>query len=311
MAGYHYTRSSKSRCGREWLALSRYQRGRKAIWPGRCSLWPVLPDDKGFQKLMRSHGCGRKRTKPATSAQWGNLSCHRIRVFIIASKYKEIALSLHRPVLKFRTLPRNKTQCSAFYWTAGLQSICYSVGFVPTLKVGSALSIPSQPALQFGKCVRKATPEECLRFQGFDAHDFSDLRAKDVFRMTGNAVAQPVGQFVMDSICCTGQEIELHQADLFSYNAFCSVLTATAKYMMDWWVWKDLNLLLWLKRPLHHRKCFKPNAWWADRDLNSALRFKRPLHRHQCFQPTLSRSNIGTPYRIQTCHLRVHGALFK
>lgn len=126
----------------------------------------------------------------------------RERVLIVASRHREVALALHRPLPPLPAA-RGESRAAGFYWTAGLHSICYSDGFVPTLKVGSALSIPSPPALHFDGCVRKATPAECLRFQGFDPADFQDMPAKDVYRATGNAVAVPVGRFVFG--CLRGE----------------------------------------------------------------------------------------------------------
>jgi DNA (cytosine-5)-methyltransferase 1 len=128
----------------------------------------------------------------------------RRRVFLIASKDAHVVRSLHRdftqppPPFAAATVPPES--CNGFYWTAGLQSICYSKGYVPTLKVGSGLSIPSPPALHFDDCVRKATANECLRLQGFDPADFTGLADKELYRMAGNAVASPVGRFVVDSL---------------------------------------------------------------------------------------------------------------
>jgi DNA (cytosine-5)-methyltransferase 1 len=125
----------------------------------------------------------------------------RRRVFIIASRDREIALALHRPL---PSAVRETTQASpgaaGFYWTGGLQSICYSSGFVPTLKVGSALSIPSPPAVHFDNVVRKATAAEALRLQGFDAAEFTGIDDKHLYRMAGNAVAAPVGHWVFESL---------------------------------------------------------------------------------------------------------------
>jgi DNA (cytosine-5)-methyltransferase 1 len=124
---------------------------------------------------------------------------HRRRVFLVASRHLAIARALHRPLPEQGPLPARQG-CAGFYWTAGLQSICYSQGYVPALKVGSALSIPSPPALHFGDCVRKATPDECLRLQGFKTSDFEGVRAADQYRMAGNAVAAPVGRFAMGAL---------------------------------------------------------------------------------------------------------------
>lgn len=122
----------------------------------------------------------------------------RRRVFLVASREPGPAHALHRPLAAH--VADARPSCNAFYWTAGLQSICYSSGFVPTLKVGSALSIPSPPALHFADCVRAASPLECLKLQGFEPADFADLAPKHLYRMAGNAVAAPVGRFVLGSL---------------------------------------------------------------------------------------------------------------
>jgi DNA (cytosine-5)-methyltransferase 1 len=124
----------------------------------------------------------------------------RKRVFIVAGRGPEAPHAL------FRDLPGLTDEqsvaapsCSGFYWTAGTQSICYSTGFSPTLKVGSGLSIPSPPAVHYGSVVRKITAVEALRLQGFGLEAFAGVHDTDLFRMAGNAVSLPVGQWVMDT----------------------------------------------------------------------------------------------------------------
>lgn len=139
----------------------------------------------------------------------------RRRVFLIATHDRATALALFRPLPEVRFEEQVAVTpgfCNGFYWTAGLQSICHSEGFVPTLKVGSALSIPSPPALHFDDCVRKATAAECLRFQGFDPSEFAGVPDKEIYRMTGNAVAAPVGRFVVDSVLNPSAEEPLRSA---------------------------------------------------------------------------------------------------
>ncbi|MDB5098463.1 MAG: ydiP [Cyanobacteria bacterium RYN_339] len=122
----------------------------------------------------------------------------RRRVFLVASRHYELARALHRPLPGFDQV--DAPACAAFYWTAGIQSICYSQGFVPALKVGSSLSIPSPPALVFDGVVRKARADECLRLQGFEPGDFVGVKAAAQYRMAGNAVAVPVGRFAFGSL---------------------------------------------------------------------------------------------------------------
>jgi DNA (cytosine-5)-methyltransferase 1 len=136
------------------------------------------------------------------NARQFGLPHERRRVFIIASKDRQVARALHRPLPgpSVATAARGENGAAGFYWTAGIQSLCYSPGFCPTLKVGSSLSIPSPPAVHFGTTVRKLRPDECLVLQGFDPTDFEGVRPGDAYRMAGNAVAVPVGQFVVDSL---------------------------------------------------------------------------------------------------------------
>lgn len=142
------------------------------------------------------------------NARQFGLPHQRLRVFIVASRVREHAMSLHRTIDPAAARLSTNGRCNAFYWTAGLQSICYSEGFVPTLKVGSSLSIPSPPAVFFEDTVRKASPDECLRLQGFDPSHFRSVRPKDVYRMSGNAVAAPVGRFVFESVSESTRAIE-------------------------------------------------------------------------------------------------------
>lgn len=128
-----------------------------------------------------------------------DLPQHRNRLIMVATKKVEVARNLFRPVPhKQSSVP--ETKAAGFYTTAGSRSLCYSVGYVPALKVGSSLSIPSPPGFHYGDVVRKATARECLLLQGFDPFHFSSVREKDIFRMMGNAVAVPVGAFAMKTV---------------------------------------------------------------------------------------------------------------
>jgi DNA (cytosine-5)-methyltransferase 1 len=142
----------------------------------------------------------------------------RNRVFLIASYEKDDCYSIFRkpPVLN---LKEPKFQADGFYWTAGTQSINYSKGYVPTIKVGSGLAIASPPAVLYHNIVRQLTTSEALRLQGFKISDFSGLKDNIVFKMAGNAVAVPVGRFVVDGVAKKQRpkkvEFDLIQESLF------------------------------------------------------------------------------------------------
>jgi DNA (cytosine-5)-methyltransferase 1 len=138
----------------------------------------------------------------------------RNRVFILASRSEAAPRALFRetPTLPSRAF-RKDPRSSGFYWTAGTQSICYSEGFSPTLKVGSGLSIPSPPAIHYGKVIRKMTPEEALRLQGFDPDQFRGMDTvslSDIYRMAGNAVSAPVGKWVFQCLSFAGG-VDIHR----------------------------------------------------------------------------------------------------
>lgn len=140
-----------------------------------------------------------------TSVAWRTLNArefalpqNRKRIFLVASKFRELAVSLHRSVNQGAVI--SMTRASGFYWTAGLQGICYSEGYLPALKVGSSIGVPSPPALFYDDIVRKASADECLSVQGFPLDQFADIPDKAKFAMAGNAVALRVGTFVMDGV---------------------------------------------------------------------------------------------------------------
>lgn len=144
----------------------------------------------------------------------------RRRVFIVASKRLGAAESLHRPIPKSLTQPHDLPfESAGFYWTAGTHGICYSSGFVPTLKVGSGLSIPSPIAIHHESGVRRLSPSEAFRLQGFDPALNELVRKGDAFRLAGNAVARPVGEFVVAS-----QSAELDSE--LSYGSFGTITDA-------------------------------------------------------------------------------------
>jgi hypothetical protein len=132
-----------------------------------------------------------------------NLPQDRNRLIIVASRERRNALNLHRSVLEIsKNVSNGSIWSGGFYWTGGQQSICYSENFVPALKVGASppKGGTSPVAVTYGKVVRKLSPKEALALQGFNWKGFSDVVNDGcVYRMAGNAVPRPMGEFAVGS----------------------------------------------------------------------------------------------------------------
>jgi len=146
----------------------------------------------------------------------------RDRVIIVASKRRSIARALHRPIAGYGPTENSAHQrSSGFYWTGGKRSICFSEGFVPTLKVGASppKGGTSPVAVFYGRTVRKLSARECLRLQGFEPELFMDVTLGSVFRMAGNAVPRPMGRFAAETareendIHVVGREVDHFSRD--------------------------------------------------------------------------------------------------
>ena len=125
----------------------------------------------------------------------------RKRLFIVASKDLDRVMALHTSPDTVVEPEQTLDSAYGFYWTGGARSICFSKGYTPTLKVGATDNNGRAPVAIFYKGqVRKLTPSEFLRLQGFEPQEFRDYTASTILRMAGNAVALPVGQFVISSV---------------------------------------------------------------------------------------------------------------
>lgn len=150
-------------------------------------------------EAFEAAGFGHVAWRVLNARQFG-LPHERRRIFIVASQDRSAPMALLRDVPKAKVSSRKAPSVAAFYWTAGIQGINWSVGYSPTLKVGSALSIPSPPAVFYRDVVRTISVREAIALQGFPQTPFKGLAPSAVYRMMGNAVALPVGRFVAKSL---------------------------------------------------------------------------------------------------------------
>lgn len=97
----------------------------------------------------------------------------RPRVFLLAARSedpRDVLLS-HDAINEEEVLKKSKPSSFGFYWTEGNRGIGWAIESLPALKGGSALGIPSPPAMILPSGL-VATPHLCdaERLQGFPAH---------------------------------------------------------------------------------------------------------------------------------------------
>jgi DNA (cytosine-5)-methyltransferase 1 len=112
------------------------------------------------------------------------------------------------------------TKPLGFYWTEGRSGIGLTVDGIPPLKVGSALGIPSAPAVLFpdGEVLMPSLVA-CERLQGFtpgwtDVAVNPDLKKDPRWRLLGNAVSVPVAHWVAERIQLPGEILDFEQVSL-------------------------------------------------------------------------------------------------
>lgn len=134
----------------------------------------------------------------------------RRRVVLLASQTED-----PRPVLLSGNeapppaRPRASHACG-FYWTEGNTGLGWAVDAVPPLKGGSALHIPSPPAIWFPRRRLIAVPaiEDAERLQGFSAgwtnlDDLEEKAWRKRWRMVGNAVSVPMAKWIAGRLTAT------------------------------------------------------------------------------------------------------------
>ncbi len=143
----------------------------------------------------------------------------RRRVYLIASKALDPRSVLFADESQLN--PPGKPTLEkplGFYWTEGRSGIGLTIDGIPPLKVGSALGIPSAPAVLFpdGEVLMPSL-SSCEELQGFPrgwTNTGEVLPKRPEWRLVGNAVSVPVAHWVASRIKTPGAVLEYEQKEI-------------------------------------------------------------------------------------------------
>ncbi|RVA14654.1 DNA (cytosine-5-)-methyltransferase [Mesorhizobium sp. M7A.F.Ca.US.002.01.1.1] len=127
----------------------------------------------------------------------------RRRVVILASRMEDPRPALLGVDAAAPEPDKRGSHACGFYWTEGNTGLGWAIDATPPLKGGSALNIPSPPAIWFPRQRLIAVPsiEDAERLQGFEAGwthvpGEDTGRARQRWRLVGNAVSVPFAGWV-------------------------------------------------------------------------------------------------------------------
>lgn len=177
--------------------------------------WVLIENVPFLLRLDGGHGISYVvRTLERLGYRWAyrivdtrafGLPHRRERVFLLASRDEDPAsylLAGDRPAID---ADADGAVAHGFYWTEGTRGLGWAVDAVPTIKGGSAVGIPSPPAIWFSDG-RFATPDirDAERLQGFPVNwtrpAESVGRASYRWTLVGNAVSVPVARWLGRSL---------------------------------------------------------------------------------------------------------------
>lgn len=181
-----------------------------------------LDSGKAMQRLVeRFEELGYHWAYRVLDSMGFGLPQRRRRVYFVAGRDMDPRTVLFADETPVRISPKaDLNNPLGFYWTEGRSGIGLTVDGIPPLKVGSALGIPSAPAVLFpdGEVLMPSL-ETCERLQGFAsgwttvANDCSAGKGSK-WRMVGNAASVPVARWVAERIKSPGAVLDFERVSL-------------------------------------------------------------------------------------------------
>ena len=221
----------------------------------------------------------------------------RRRVVILASRVADPRPTLLGVDAAAPEQGKRGVHACGFYWTEGNTGLGWAIDATPPLKGGSALHIPSPPAIWFPRRRLIGVPsiEDAERLQGFEAGwthvPFEDSRqARQRWRLVGNAVSVPFARWVAERLAAASgaydadADRELVKADRWPNAAWGAEGRRGRSSASEWPVVRPqqhlATFLMRSVRPLSR----KATAGFLTRLERSTLRyeeaFRLDLHHH-------------------------------
>jgi DNA (cytosine-5)-methyltransferase 1 len=138
----------------------------------------------------------------------------RRRVLLLASRTEDPRRPLFGSDAGESVREFSGEQLCGFYWTEGLRGLGWAVDAIPTLKGGSAVGIPSPPAMWDPKDGSISVPHiaDAERLQGFEegwtepAIKVAGVRRTHRWKLVGNAVSVPVAEWIGQRLTMTSTQ---------------------------------------------------------------------------------------------------------
>lgn len=182
--------------------------------------WVLLENVPNMLHLGRGKAMARIVTElEAGGYQWAyrvldsrftGLAQRRRRVILLASTEQDPAPLLFAEDAGEPGLP-TEADAYGFYWTEGNTGVGWAVGAVPTLKGGTAVRVPSPPAVwrpeaPHGAQVLRPSIEAAEVLQGFPPGWTAPAPERDRWKLVGNAVSTRVAQWVGEQLVRRDEE---------------------------------------------------------------------------------------------------------
>ncbi len=149
----------------------------------------------------------------------------RRRVVLIASREWDPRPALLGTDTGAPVVPKRGNYACGFYWTEGNTGLGWAIDAIPPLKGGSALHIPSPPAIWFPKrrAIALPTIEDAERLQGFaakwtDLSDYDPKLRRRRWRMVGNAVSVPMAAWIARRLTAASVPFDSHMGEPLPEN---------------------------------------------------------------------------------------------